>query len=380
MSALCDYGSGHEVGGEQDVEYPTERNIMATDSSTLNSQHELLLKENEQLKKSINDLHQEQQSIEALIVDANNKQLQAEINAMELEEIFSSVSDPMWSLRDDGIIIRANEAMLKLLNRPLEEVVGQLCSDLLDYSLCHTASCPLGVGRTLVRQEYDIQMQTNDPQHSNYYIISAAPLTTIVGTRAVVVQFKDITARKEAENQLAKLNQTLTEMARIDGLTGIANRRFFDEFLDKEWRRLLRGRNQNFSLILADIDYFKNYNDNYGHQAGDDTLIKVAQAIKGAIMRPPDLVARYGGEEFAIVLPEVDISGAKTVGDRILEVITDLKLEHHYSDIADHVTLSMGAACLIPSAATSPEQIIAMADKALYRAKSTGRNNLTLAQ
>lgn len=353
---------------------------MATDSSTLNSQHELLLKENEQLKKSINDLHQEQQSIEALIVDANNKQLQAEINAMELEEIFSSVSDPMWSLRDDGIIIRANEAMLKLLNRPLEEVVGQLCSDLLDYSLCHTASCPLGVGRTLVRQEYDIQMQTNDPQHSNYYIISAAPLTTIVGTRAVVVQFKDITARKEAENQLAKLNQTLTEMARIDGLTGIANRRFFDEFLDKEWRRLLRGRNQNFSLILADIDYFKNYNDNYGHQAGDDTLIKVAQAIKGAIMRPPDLVARYGGEEFAIVLPEVDISGAKTVGDRILEVITDLKLEHHYSDIADHVTLSMGAACLIPSAATSPEQIIAMADKALYRAKSTGRNNLTLAQ
>ncbi len=352
---------------------------MATDTSDLQTQLEQLREENKQLQQHIGNLQQEQQSIETLIADANNKQIKAEINAMELEEIFSSVSDPIWSIRDDGIIIRANEAMLKLLDKPQEEVVGHLCSDLLDYSLCHAESCPLGVGKSLVRQEYDIRMETDDPQHPHYFIISAAPLTTIVGTRAVVVHFKDITPRKEAENQLAQLNQTLTEMARIDGLTGIANRRFFDEFLDKEWRRLLREGNRHFSLILADIDYFKKYNDHYGHQAGDDTLIKVAQALKGAVMRPPDLAARYGGEEFAILLPEVNIDGARTVGERILKVISELKLEHCQSEIADHVTLSMGAACLTPSATTSQEQLIHLADKALYLAKKNGRNNLTLA-
>jgi diguanylate cyclase (GGDEF)-like protein len=169
-------------------------------------------------------------------------------------------------------------------------------------------------------------------------------------------------------------------MAHIDGLTGIPNRRYFDEFFEKEWKRLAREKNRPFSMILADIDFFKKYNDNYGHQKGDDCLIQVGKALKEVILRPCDIAARYGGEEFALLLPEIDIEGAKTVGERARQAILDLRIRHEFSNIASQITMSFGGAMLVPTQDNSPADLIVLADKMLYKAKETGRNKLILAQ
>ncbi len=338
-----------------------------------------LKRENRELKQACENLIAEQKALEVAIAEFGNKQLRAEIEALELEQIFSSVSDAMWAINEDGIVIRANEAMFTLLGKPSSEVVGESCSRLLHYGRCHTDACPLEVCTVKVRKEYDIQLPSADGSY-DHYIISVAPLTTIVGTSAIISQFKNITKRKQAEQQLEELNRTLSEMARIDGLTGIANRRYFDEIFDKEWKRLAREQNQHFSLILADIDFFKRYNDNYGHQLGDDCLILVSKALKGVILRPSDMAARYGGEEFALLLPGIDLAGAGTVGERARRAIVDLQICHEYSDVAAHITVSLGGAMMSPAHDNAPADLIALADQALYRAKQTGRNKLNLSE
>lgn len=335
--------------------------------------------ENEELKQTCKNLQYERESLEMVIAEAGNKQLRAEIDCMELEQIFLAVSDAMWAVQDDGTIIRANEAMLNLLDKPKEEVVGRKCRDLIDYGLCRNKSCPLEVCDSPAKKEFDVELSTGQ-NTSDHYIISVAPLTTIIGTTAIVSQFKNITARKKIERQLEELNRALSEMARIDGLTGIPNRRYFDEFFEKEWKRLARVKNRPFSMILADIDFFKNYNDNYGHQQGDDCLIQVGKALKEIILRPCDIAARYGGEEFALLLPETDIEGAETVGERARQAILNLRIKHEFSNIASQITMSFGGAMLVPTQDNSPADLVVVADKMLYKAKETGRNKLILAQ
>lgn len=352
---------------------------MIDTNNSVTEQIDQLRRENFELKQICEGLQAERETLEMVIAEAGNKQLRAEIDCMELEQIFSSVSDAMWALRDDGTVIRANDAMLMLLGKSAREVIGRNCRNLLDYGLCQQNCCLLEVCSSGTRQEFDVQLSTGSDS-CDYYIISVAPLTTIIGTTAIISQFKNITARKKAEQQLEELNRSLSEMARIDGLTGIANRRYFDEVFEKEWRRLARDQNQPFSLILADIDFFKKFNDRYGHQGGDDCLIQVGKALKEVILRPSDLAARYGGEEFALLLPEIDLDGAGTVGERARRAILDLQVEHQDSDISAYVTLSLGGAMMIPSHENSPADLIALADKALYQAKINGRNNLTLDQ
>ena len=351
---------------------------MAGPVEQLKAELQQLKQEYEHLKATCEDLQAAQSALERIISETNKKQLLAEIDGMELGQIFSAVTDAMWAIRDDGIVIRANDAMLKLIGKSPEEVIGRDCCDFLDYNLCHSASCPLEVTKSKARKEYDIQLTANSeaPQH---YILSVAPLTTIIGTTAIVSHFKNITERKESEQKLQELNKALSEMARVDGLTQIANRRYFDEMLQQEWLRLSRGGDKPLSLILADIDFFKNYNDHYGHQTGDDCLIKIGQALKKSILRPADLAARYGGEEFVLLLPEIDLEGALHVGNRAMQQVARLKIEHLTSKIADTVTLSMGAATLIPSQEQAPTALIALADKALYQAKAQGRNRLVQA-
>jgi diguanylate cyclase (GGDEF)-like protein/PAS domain S-box-containing protein len=337
-----------------------------------------LLQENEELKHTCENLVREREGLEMAIAEAGDRQLRAEIDSLELEQIFASVSDAMWAVRDDGIIIRANRAMLTLLDKKIEEVVGQYCRDLLDYNLCCSDSCPLELSKGQTSKEYDVSL-TLTGDSCEHYIISVTPLKTIIGTTAIVSQFKNITPRKMTEIRLEELNRKLSDMAHVDGLTGIANRRYFDEVFDREWKRLAREHNQPFSLILADIDFFKKYNDNYGHQQGDDSLIQVGKALKEIILRPTDMAARYGGEEFALLLPGIDLAGAGTVGERAHKAIIDLQITHEYSDVADHITMSLGGAMMIPDQDNSPADLIALADQALYRAKRSGRNNLYLA-
>lgn len=170
--------------------------------------------------------------------------------------------------------------------------------------------------------------------------------------------------------ELQEKADKLELLAKSDGLTGIANRRLLDERLASEWQRLKRDQ-APLSIIMADVDQFKAYNDHYGHQKGDDCLITVAQALNSCIKRPNDLVGRYGGEEFMILLPNTDTIGAIDVAENIKKHFTTIAIEHLQSDVAAHLTLSFGVASNIPCKDSSPENLVLRADKALYQAKKT---------
>ncbi|MBE9227272.1 diguanylate cyclase [Phormidium sp. LEGE 05292] len=175
--------------------------------------------------------------------------------------------------------------------------------------------------------------------------------------------------------ELEKANQELQRLATLDGLTKVANRRYFDEYLVQEWQRLARAK-QPLSLVMCDVDYFKAYNDYYGHQGGDDCLRQIALAMNRAVKRPADLLARYGGEEFVVILPNTEIQGAVSVAQAIQKEIQQLKMPHAKSDVSEYVTLSLGVSGVIPHQNLAPEKLIATADEALYEAKKQGRNRV----
>ncbi|HUL93103.1 MAG TPA: diguanylate cyclase [Burkholderiales bacterium] len=177
----------------------------------------------------------------------------------------------------------------------------------------------------------------------------------------------------ETSRELAAANRELENLSRQDSLTGIANRRYFDSYLLSEIRRASRER-ETLSLILADVDYFKAFNDCYGHQAGDDCLRQVASALKSVAKRPADLAARYGGEEFAMVLPMTTEEGAVDVAKALVRAIDGMAIPHVRSGVGGTVSISQGIASLIPVHDTKPESIIESADQALYQAKQQGRN------
>lgn len=179
--------------------------------------------------------------------------------------------------------------------------------------------------------------------------------------------------RMEFSKQLEEANRRLKRLTLIDGLTSIANRRYFDEFLEKEWQRSMRD-NKPISLIMVDIDFFKNYNDMYGHQAGDDCLKQVAAILNNIAKRPGDLAARYGGEEFAVILSGTDLKQAGVLAENANKKLKQTRIPHSDSQAADYVTLSLGVASIIPRHGTKPYDLIKVADKALYKAKNSGRN------
>jgi diguanylate cyclase (GGDEF)-like protein len=183
----------------------------------------------------------------------------------------------------------------------------------------------------------------------------------------------------ETSRDLAAANRELENLSRQDGLTGIANRRYFDSYLQSEVRRASRDR-QPLSLILADVDYFKAYNDYYGHQAGDDCLRQVASALRSVARRPADLAARYGGEEFAVVLPATALDGAVDVAKTLAREIEGLSITHDRSGASNRISLSQGIASLVPTNDTTPESVIELADQALYQAKQQGRSRYVTSQ
>ncbi len=186
------------------------------------------------------------------------------------------------------------------------------------------------------------------------------------------------TARSDTERaniQLKQANTELLRQANQDGMTGIANRRYFDEYLALEWRRASR-QGESIALIFADVDFFKLYNDHYGHQAGDDCLRKVAAALASQLHRPADLLARYGGEEFVILLPNTSLAGAIFIAESMLKAVASMALPHARSTVAEHVTLSLGVAATAPTEAMAEGYLLYGADQALYAAKKGGRNKV----
>ena len=187
-----------------------------------------------------------------------------------------------------------------------------------------------------------------------------------------------VRARVKTHLTLKHQSDLLRKMVFIDGLTGVFNRRCFDEQLATEWRRATRNAS-SLGLLMLDIDHFKRYNDRYGHQQGDDTLRQVASAIKASLLRPGDLVARYGGEEFACIVPATDFEGALGVAQRIEHGVRSLQLAHADSDTAAVVTLSIGLALGQPGRDADPTALLALADVQLYHAKHSGRGRVCAA-
>ncbi|RRQ22059.1 diguanylate cyclase [Thiohalobacter thiocyanaticus] len=180
-------------------------------------------------------------------------------------------------------------------------------------------------------------------------------------------------ALRESQRRLEQKNFELMKMSNVDGLTGVSNRRHFDTLLAQVWAHAHRSQSP-LSLIMLDIDYFKYYNDNYGHLAGDDCLRSVAETIREQLPRATDFVARFGGEEFAVVLDATDAQGATTVAGRLLAAIDGLAIKHGASPIAAHVTVSLGIASTVPQPGQQPKILLARADQALYEAKAAGRH------
>jgi diguanylate cyclase (GGDEF)-like protein len=179
--------------------------------------------------------------------------------------------------------------------------------------------------------------------------------------------------------ELQRARNSLKYLAITDGLTDLANRRHFDEVLQNEFNRLSRLHHP-LSLIMLDVDFFKKFNDGYGHVVGDNCLKQVAYTIRGSLQRPADFAARYGGEEFACILPNTDLDGALAIAERIRTNIENLDIPHRNSLISDHITVSLGVCTVSSYLETCPSEVITKADQQLYRAKESGRNQICFAQ
>jgi diguanylate cyclase (GGDEF)-like protein len=195
----------------------------------------------------------------------------------------------------------------------------------------------------------------------------------VVGTVLIFSYSRSVNQilREEVQIKTAALQQ----LATIDELTQISNRRQFDQTLENQWRAA-QTIAKPLSLLLCDVDFFKKYNDAYGHQIGDRCLRLVAGAIQASLRNPCDLAARYGGEEFAVILPQADVTEAKKTADQIMAAVQQLKIEHQQSEISPYVSLSIGVATLLPTASNQPADLIRLADRALYQAKAQGRQRV----
>ena len=180
---------------------------------------------------------------------------------------------------------------------------------------------------------------------------------------------------EQVAEQLKDSNEKLEQLSLLDSLTHLNNRRYFDMQMDKEWRRAQRHQ-EVISLLMIDIDYFKLYNDRYGHAAGDKCLQSVATVLKAALHRPTDIIARFGGEEFVVLLPGVDQSGAEKIARVMKTLLWQAAIAHEASPVSDYVTMSIGVASVVPQADTAPLCLLKVADLALYQAKHKGRDRI----
>lgn len=307
--------------------------------------------------------------------------IKAETAIMELEQIFNQSSSGIWVIDTNFEILRMNETLAKLAGRNKDEVRGLKCYEVFPISICATYNCPMNkIKRGRHNLEYDIEKKMKNGTLASY-LLTANPFYGLTGKNmGLVAEFKDITPRRRAESALRQANKTLQQLSDMDGLTQVANRRRFDVVLETEWKRANRS-NSPLSLVFCDIDYFKLFNDTYGHQAGDDCLRTVAQVIRSSLHRPEDFVARYGGEEFILVLPNTDTEGAFHMAEVVRKALMHKKIAHNLSPITPYVTLSLGISCIIHDQnsdpgllAHMPHALVEMADQALYEAKQRGRN------
>lgn len=239
---------------------------------------------------------------------------------------------------------------------------------------------------TKVLKEYK---DTNDLKIYNEYIILFNKYEKLLKQNQYIYKISDTYQNKlirvkeklkgkikelmNTKQELETTNKKLTKISTRDQLTGLYNRREFEKIIKREWRTAIRQA-LPISIIMIDIDYFKKFNDNYGHLAGDNCLQKISQAMDKNLKRPRDFLARYGGEEFVAILPNTDKSGAQNIAESLRKSVISLKIPHNYSPVTKHVTISLGISSTDQAEFFVFEEILDKADEALYQAKNSGRN------
>lgn len=312
----------------------------------------------------------------------------------QLNTILNTVVDSVITTDTAGTILSINTSGEKMFGYTAKELVGSNVDKLMPQEFRDTHKHILDKrDNAMEKRIIGVSRQVHGQRKDG----TVFPIEIALGKASIADQIiytgiiRDITERKHNEEQLiqyrdqlehqvaqrtealAKANRKLEQLAREDALTGIANRRVFDEVLTQEIRRAKRNKTP-LSLIICDIDYFKNYNDTYGHLAGDRCLQKVAKTIESGFQRAGELVARYGGEEFAIILPLLDNAAAMERAENIRQAIWDLNVTHERSEIDQRVSVSLGVATTQGEAVASVQALVHAADNALYTAKHNGRN------
>ncbi|NEO87192.1 MAG: diguanylate cyclase [Spirulina sp. SIO3F2] len=360
LDDVLDKVRAFQVGGVDYVTKPFHaEEVLARIATqlTLQQQKQQLQHEIEQRREAEEVLHQSRALLSSVLNSSRDG-----IAAMQAVRESSS-----GEIRDFRCVV-ANPVIAHLVGQRKEDLLGKLMVrkflNRVDAKLFDAFVAVVEEGDPLEQQFCHANRQGEEIWYG---------FTAIKLGDGFAITIHDITRQQEAILSLQDENEELAELSTIDGLTEIANRRYGDGYLQQQWESLSRTK-ASLALILCDVDCFKQYNDTYGHQAGDECLRTIAHTMKGFLGRPNDLLLRYGGEEFLAVLPNADENWAVQVAELIRTAIEALNIEHNSSFVLPQVTVSLGVASLKPSAQQSPDELVSMADQALYNAKQTGRN------
>ena len=294
-----------------------------------------------------------------------------------LSTVVNTIPDLIWLKDTDGVYLACNNEFELFFGATEKEILGKTDYDFVPGELAdffRKKDIEAASAKQVSINEEEVEYKSDGRR----VVLETrkVPILDINGDiRGILGIGRNITEWKKTEAALQQANKLLTQMAMYDGLTRVANRRHFDTKLEEEWRRVMRT-SKPLSLIIFDIDFFKRYNDTYGHQAGDVCLQTVAKSLLTFFKRPGDLLARYGGEEFVVILPETDAEGATILAEMIRLQILELKIVHEASSVCNYVTVSCGVSSTVPTRLTTPHILLEAADKALYKAKESGRNNV----
>ncbi len=343
-------------------------------------QNELISEDGEQLgtfgiSHDVTDWHDMQESLREEMERRKDTEVALAQRDTILQNILESSPDSIGIFNENMVYQACNKPFVEALSiAEVDELIGKRLQDVIPEEryahLSETDNKVLYEGKSL---RY-IDRVIDATGGSVWYDVVKSPFRDPASnTNGVLVMARDVSERYLAEQKLEEANQELERLSFIDSLTQISNRRRFDEQLETLWHLHSREKNP-LTVMLCDIDYFKGYNDFYGHQKGDDALTQVANVFRSVLPRSSDCVARYGGEEFGFILPNTTSEGALLVAERIHQGIESLNLKHEQSPVSSIVTVSIGLVALTPQPMEDCESIVALADSALYQAKADGRN------
>lgn len=326
------------------------------------------------ISHDVTDWHEMQESLKQEIEKREiTEQALAQRNTL-LDTILNASTDPIGLYNEHGIYVGCNEPFARSLGFRQEELLGKAASEVLEPDkweiFQETDQQVIREGVALKTDDYVI---LEDGTPIWYEVVKSPYRDPTDGVAGVLVMARDVTERKMAEQQLADAIMELQELSFIDSLTKVANRRSFDEQLRKLWHGHIREQ-KPLTLILCDIDNFKAFNDNYGHQQGDFALREVAKVFRSVVKRETDEVARYGGEEFAFLLPSTDMKGGEVIAAKVHRHLAEKGISHMFSDVDTKLTVSLGIATVTPLPTQDYGELVEMADIALYKAKAAGRN------